>query len=141
MAIGVYLNFNGNCLEAVEFYAETFGLEKPKIMTFGDVPSDPSFPLTDDVKKMVMNTSLTINGSTIMFSDTPPYMPFTLGNNISLVFNSSNLDEIKHVFNKLKDGGSVTMELQETFWSKCYGFLVDKFGVGWQLNYDNGNAT
>jgi PhnB protein len=29
------------------------------------------------------------------------------------------------------------MELQETFWSKCYGSLKDKFGIEWQLSYDN----
>ena len=136
MSISVYVNFNGNCREAVEFYAEVFKAEQPKFMTFGDVPDDPSFPLTEDVKKLVMNASLTINGSVVMFSDTPPFMPFTAGNNISLVINNNNLDEITALFNKLKVGGSVSMELQETFWSKCYGFVIDKFGIGWQLNYE-----
>ena len=136
MSIGVYLNFNGNCREAVEFYAEVFNTEAPKIMTFGDAPADPSFPLTEDVKKLVMNASLNINGSIVMFSDTPPFMPFTAGNNISLVLTINNVDEIKSRFNKLKEGGTVSMELQETFWSKCYGFVIDKFGVGWQLSYE-----
>lgn len=27
------------------------------------------------------------------------------------------------------------MELQETYWSKCYGSLKDKFGIAWQLSY------
>ena len=48
------------------------------------------------------------------------------------------MDEIKSIFNKLKEGGTVSMELQETFWSKYYGFVVDKFGIGWQVNYDSG---
>jgi PhnB protein len=30
------------------------------------------------------------------------------------------------------------MELQETFWSKAYGSLKDKFGVEWQFSHDNG---
>ena len=30
------------------------------------------------------------------------------------------------------------MDLQETFWSKYYGFVTDKFGIGWQFNYDSG---
>lgn len=30
------------------------------------------------------------------------------------------------------------MELQETFWSKCYGSVTDKFGIPWQLSYDEG---
>lgn len=136
MAINVYLNFRGNCREAVDFYAEVFGVEKQKIMTFGDVPSNPEMPGFEDTKNLVMHTFLDIKGSKIMFSDVPQGMPFTLGNNISLVINSKNTDEIKEIFNKLKVGGTVQMELQETFWSKCYGFLIDKFGIGWQLSYE-----
>ena len=70
-----------------------------------------------------------------MFSDVFPGMPFVKGNNISLAIVSKNIEEIKYLFNKLKEGGTVAMELQETFWSKCYGHLTDKFGIGWQFNY------
>ena len=137
MAVDVFINFNGNCREAVEFYAEVFGTEKPQIMSFGDTPPDPEFPITDEAKNLVAYTSLKINGSDVMFSDTFPGMPFTIGNNISLTIGSKNMDEIKSLFNKLKEGGTVGMDLQETFWSKCYGSVTDKFGIGWQFNYIN----
>lgn len=138
MAVEVYLNFNGNCREAVEFYANVFGTEQPQIMTFGDTPPDPNFTLPEEAKNLVMHARLTINGSTVMFSDVFPGMPFVVGNNISLTIGSKNIEEIKSLFHKLKEGGKVGMELQETFWSKCYGNLTDKFGIGWQLNYDSG---
>ena len=138
MSIDVYINFNGNCRKAVEFYAQVFETEKPQIMTFGDMPPSPEFTLSEEAKNLVLHTRLNINGSNVMFSDTPPGMPFVAGNNISLVILSKNLDEIKSLFNKLKEGGTVGMDLQETFWSKCYGFVTDKFGIGWQLNYDSG---
>ena len=48
-----------------------------------------------------------------------------------------DMDEIKSIFGKLKEGGTVDMELQETFWSKCYGSVIDKFGIPWQFNYDD----
>ncbi|CAM2878526.1 VOC family protein [Paenibacillus sediminis] len=140
MAVDIYLNFNGNCREAVEFYAKVFETEKPKIMTFGEAPPDPNFTLPDEAKNLVMHSRLTINGSTVMFSDVFPGMPFVVGNNITLSISSKNMDEIKSLFNKLKEGGSVGMELQETFWSKCYGNLTDKFGIGWQFNYDSGET-
>ncbi|OAS89431.1 MULTISPECIES: VOC family protein [Metabacillus] len=140
MAVEVYLSFNGNCREVVEFYAEVFGTEQPQISTFGDSPQNPDYPLPEEAKNLVMHTRLTISGSTIMFSDTFPGMPFVEGNNISLAIVSKNLDEIKSAFNKLKDGGNVGMELQETFWSKCYGNVTDKFGIQWQLNYDDGET-
>lgn len=137
MAVGVYINFNGNCREAVVFYAQVFGTEKPQIVTFGDMPPDPEFALPEEAKNLVMHTQLNINGSNVMFSDVPPGMSFIAGNNISLFIVSKNMDEIKFLFNKLKEGGTVGMDLQETFWSKCYGFVTDKFGIGWQLNYDS----
>lgn len=135
MAIETYINFSGNCREAVEFYAGVFGTEQPKIMLYGDAPAEEGHPLTEETKKLVMHTELKIKGSTVMFSDVPPGMPFTVGNNISLVFVSDDLEEIQFVFNRLKAGGTVTMDLQETFWSKAYGFVTDKYGVGWQLSY------
>ncbi|KMY50175.1 VOC family protein [Peribacillus loiseleuriae] len=134
MSIDVYLNFNGNCHEAVEFYAQVFETEKPKIMTFGESPPNPEFPLPEEAKNLVMHTRLNISGSNVMFSDVFPGMPFIKGNNISLAIVSENLDEIKSQFDKLKEGGTVGMELQETFWSKCYGQLTDKFGIIWQFN-------
>ncbi|MBA2939952.1 VOC family protein [Paenibacillus sp. CGMCC 1.16610] len=141
MALDFYLNFNGNCREAVEYYAEVFGAEQPKIMTFGDTPSDPAYPLPEEAKSMVMHARLTISGSTVMFSDVFPGMPFVAGNNISLSMVSKDIEEIKSAFHKLKEGGKVGMELQETFWSKCYGSLEDKFGIQWQFNYDNGEVV
>jgi PhnB protein len=137
MAVQAYINFGGNCREAVEFYAEVFAAEKPQMMLYGDTPPDQGFPLTEATKNLVMHASLTIKGSTVMFSDVPPAMALVPGNNISLVIISKDADDIKAMFNKLKAGGTVGMDLQETFWSKCYGFVTDKFGVGWQFNLDS----
>lgn len=136
MTVEAYINFDGNCREAVEFYAKVFHSEKPQIMRYGDAPSNPDFPIPDDVKDRVIHTFLKIKGSTVMFSDVPPGMPLTEGNNISLVVGLQNKDEMKAIFNQLKDGGKVRMELGETFWSPYYGMLTDRFGIGWQLSYD-----
>ena len=84
MTVDAYIIFNGNCREAAEFYAQVFETEKPKIMTFGESPSDPNFPLPEEAKDLVMHTRLNIKGSNVMFSDTFPGMPFIVGNNISL---------------------------------------------------------
>jgi len=134
MPIDVYLNFNGNCREAVEFYAEVFETDKPDIMAFGDAPQDPAYPLPDEARNLVMHARLSINGSIVMFSDVFPGMPFVQGNNVSLSYSGKDPDEIKKLFARLSEGGQVGMELQETFWSKIYGNLTDKFGIQWQLN-------
>ena len=118
MAVDVYLNFNGNCREVVNFYAEVFGIENPKIMTFGEMPPNPEYPLPEEAKNFVMHSRLTISGSNVMFSDVFPGMPFIEGNNISLAIVSKDLEEITSAFSKLKEGGKVVMELQETPWSQ-----------------------
>ena len=138
MAVDVYLNFNGNCREVVNFYAEVFGIENPKIMTFGEMPPNPEYPLPEEAKDLVMHSRLNISGSNVMFSDVFPGMPFIEGNNITLAIVSKDLEEITSAFTKLKEGGKVVMELQETDWSKSYGQLTDKFGIIWQFNYDSG---
>ena len=137
MAVNVYMNFNGNCREVVEFYAHVFETKKPEIMTFGDAPPNPEYPLPEEAKDLVMHTRLDISGSTVMFSDVFPGSPFVQGNNISLAVVSQDIDEIKSVFGKLKEGATVGMDLQETFWSKCYGSLTDKFGIEWQLSHED----
>ncbi|MGE7836571.1 VOC family protein [Viridibacillus arvi] len=136
MAINVYLNFNGNCREAAEFYAEVFNTEKPEIMTFGDAPQNPEYTLPEEAKDLVMHTRLNILGSNVMFSDVFPGSPFILGNNVSLAVVSDNEEQLKSAFEALKVGGKVAMELQETFFSKCYGSLKDKFGIEWQISYE-----
>lgn len=141
MSVDVYLNFNGNTREAVEFYAHVFETEKPKIMTFGESPQNPDYPLPEEAKNLVMHARLDIDGSNVMFSDVFPGMPFIEGNNISLAIVNQNKEKIISYYDKLKEGGTVVMELQETFWSKCYGQVKDKFGILWQLSYDNGEMA
>ncbi|MFD1705965.1 VOC family protein [Siminovitchia sediminis] len=136
MAVEVYLVFDGNCREAVEFYAEAFDTAPPQIMTFGEAPSNPDYPVPDEAKDRVMHARLTIEGSNVMFSDTFPGSTIKSGNNITLAVLSSDIEKLKSAFHKLREGGSVEMELQETFWSKCYGKLTDKFGIGWQISHE-----
>jgi PhnB protein len=138
MAVQVYINFNGNCREAVEFYAKVFGTEAPEIMTFGETPPDPNFHLPEEAKNLVMHTRLNILGDTVMFSDIFPGMPFVEGNNISLSIVIKDMDQLKSFFHQLKEGGKIGMELQETFWSKLYGSVKDKFGIEWQFNLESG---
>ncbi|WP_319507599.1 VOC family protein [uncultured Methanolobus sp.] len=137
MSVVAYINFDGNCREAVEYYAGVFGTEKPQIMSFKDAPADIGFPVTEETKDLVMHTSLDIEGGTVMFSDVPPGMALSIGNNIGLLITSKNMDSIRSMFNKLKADGTVGMDLQETFWAKLYGYVIDKFGIGWQFMFDS----
>jgi PhnB protein len=48
-----------------------------------------------------------------------------------------NLDDVaaaERIFEEFADGGSVTVPLQQTFWAKRFGALVDRFGTPWGIN-------
>lgn len=137
MPIQAYVMFNGECRQAVEYYAEVFETAAPEIMTYNDAPPDPDFQMPDEAKDLVMNTSLLIDGSTVMFGDNVPgMMPAAHGNNISLTIVTKDKDYITRVFDRLRESGKVQMDLQETFWTSLYGKVTDKFGIEWQFSYD-----
>ncbi|RPF47841.1 PhnB protein [Hydrogenoanaerobacterium saccharovorans] len=141
MSLSMYIRFNGNCRQAVEYYAEVLGCQKPNILTFAQFHNESDFHMSEKEKNYIMHTCLSINGQDVMFSDCLPGMPVTLGNNFSLAYSTKNKEEITHIFNRLKDdGGQVGMELQETFWSDWYGSITDKFGIGWQFTHDSAEA-
>lgn len=138
MAVDLFLYFNGNCCEAVDFYAQVFGVEKQPVMRFGDMPPGQGLQITDEAKDLIMYTYLPIMDSNVMFSDVFPGTPYYIGNNINITISSKDIEEIKAWFEKLSQGGAVTMQLQETGFSKCYGSVVDRYGVPWQLVLDSG---
>jgi PhnB protein len=141
MSLNTYIRFNGNCRQAVEYYAELLGCQKPNIMTFGQFHSESDFHMSEEVKNQVMHTFLSIKGQDLMFSDSLPGMPVTQGDNFSLAYSTTDRDEITRIFNCLKnDGGQVFMELQGIFWSDLYGSITDKFGISWQFTHDSGKA-
>lgn len=142
MSISVFVNFNGNCKEAVEFYAKVFDCDMPKYMTYADIPISHEFiGFPDDQKELIMYTELTIADAVIMFSDTTPEMSFVAGNNVNITIGHTDMEKIKTWFARLSDGAVIQMEPQKTFWSDCYGMLVDKFGIPWQLSHESGKSN
>ena len=132
MSIDVFLNFDGDCREAIEFYAGVFKLEMPeRIMTYGQAPG---VNVPDSAKDRIIYASLPIFGSNVMFSDCFPGSDYVKGTNIALTLGSDDACEIRRIYAALSEGGSVNMELGKTFFSELYGMITDKFGITWQLS-------
>ena len=136
MPFSPYLNFNGNTKEALTLYKKAFDAGEPEIMLYKDMPPNEENPVLDELKDLVMHAELKIKDTWFMFSDAPG-MESNFGNGLTLLYASKDQAELKKAFEVLRENGKVEMELQETFWSKSYGSLVDKFGVGWQFNLNN----
>lgn len=137
MAISAFIHFNGNCRKAVGFYAKVFGIEKPVLNCYGDLPHDQEHPRSCAEKKRVAFTYLTINEYRVCFSDCHPDLAYEKGNDCSLMIIEEDVDKLKRLFASLRKKGTVWMELQKTAWSECFGSLTDKFGVQWHFFLDN----
>ena len=141
MAIEVFINFNGNCREALGFYERVFDVKATRVMTFAEVPNPAEMDIPEVPeahKDLICYASMNVGGSEIMFSDVLPGMPLTVGNNMSITYVSKDPEEIRKFFNGMKDGGTIAMTLQKTFWSDLYGMVIDKYGIPWQFNLDSG---
>jgi PhnB protein len=125
-----YISFNGNAREAMGFYATVFGGE-PQLMTFSTYEQEPS-PLSDKI----MHGSLeTPSGFALMGADTPPGGgEFERGNAMSVSVSGDDDAELHGYFDKLADGGNITVPLEKQMWGDVFGMVTDKFGITWLVN-------
>ena len=131
MSFDVFLNFDGDCRAALDFYAEVFQTGAPVgLMTYGQNPGG----CADADKDRVLYVSLPIFGHNVMLSDCPSGEPYIKGSNIALTLGCDNADEIRRIFAALSVGGEVYMPLDKTFFSELYGMVRDKFDITWQLS-------
>ncbi len=130
------ITFNGNAEEAFNFYKSVFGGEFATFMRWKDMPGGKSSP--DDNK--IMHASLPIGkGNVIMGGDMPSSMRSNLavGNNFMISLECESKDEAAKLYHALAQGGTEDpmMPLGDAFWGAYAGFLTDKFGVRWMVNY------
>lgn len=137
--VSTYLNFTRNTEEAFDFYKSVFrGEFSCEVTRFGDIPPQEGMPpLSEEDKNLIMHISLPITGEHILMgTDAPESMGFRLnaGNNVHINLEPDTRAETKRLFDALSAGGTITMELQDTFWGAYYGSFADKFGIQWMVN-------
>jgi PhnB protein len=124
-----YINFAGNAREAMEFYNSVFG-GTLTLNTFGEF-GNPD-PVTAD---QIMHAQLeTDQGFTLMASDTPPGMPHTQGDNITISLSGDDGDRLRGYWEQLSQDGTVAMPLEKQVWGDEFGMVTDRFGVPWMVN-------
>jgi len=139
--VNVYLNFNGNCEEAFNFYKSVFGGEFPYVGRYKDMPptEEGGVKASDTDGDKIMHMSLPISNETmLMGSDVGGnWAPtFKEGNNFSISVNAASKEEADRIFNGLAQGGNITMPMGSTFWGDYFGMLTDKFGINWMMSFN-----
>ncbi|MFP4544618.1 MAG: VOC family protein, partial [Candidatus Kapaibacterium sp.] len=95
-SFAVYLTFDGNCREAMDFYKSVFGGDLNR-QTFRDGPME----IPESHKDKIMHASLAFGDVRIMASDSMPGSKVIKGNNIQLSLNLDDESLQSNLFNSL----------------------------------------
>jgi PhnB protein len=138
MVIQPYLFFSGNCEQAVNFYVQQLGATLEMMMRYKEMPEEAKQGNPQDVNpESIMHARLLIGETALMASDSCPQDGADASHKgFALSLNPSTVDEGRELFEKLSQGGQVTMPYQSTFWAKGFGMLTDQFGVNWMINVE-----
>ena len=132
MELNVYLYFNGNCEEAMEYYANATGGTVDTLVRYGESPVSTA----DEHADKILHGVLRINHIKIMCSDDLENHLQPYCNNYALSMNFGSEEKLRQTFNNLAGEGKVTMPIQDTFWGAVFGKCTDKYGVNWMFSYD-----
>lgn len=121
MNISTCLWFDSNAEDAANFYTSIFKNSKIKHVSRHE--------------QNVMMVDMVINSLEVQCLNGGPHFKFTPS--MSFFISLKNTEEVKNLWCKISEGGTVRMALDKYPWAEIYGWTTDKFGVEWQLIIDN----
>jgi len=126
--INTFLTFQDNNAEnAMNFYVEIF--ENSKVVSLTRWPKG-----APGEEGKIMFATFELNGSTFRCSDSPPIHDWDFSPAISNYIDCENESELNRLYSKLSENGTVTMPLNNYGFSQKFGWVIDQFGISWQLN-------
>ncbi len=138
--VNIYLNFDGNCGEAFNFYKSIFGGEFQYIGRYKDMPTQEGLKKMDPKEaEKIMHVSLPISSESILMGCDMAgewASGFNKGNNFSVSINTDSKAEADSLFSGLSSGGQVKMPMNKTFWGAYFRVFTDKFGISWTVSFD-----
>jgi|SRR5580658_8123667 PhnB protein len=135
MKVNTYLNFPGNCNEAIEFYEKHLGAKvtgKTKFSEMSSTGAPQNLPpgLNPDG---IMHARLTLGDTFLMASDGPAVEPMR---SAYICLSVDSNEEAERIYNALTEGGQVFMPMGEQFFAHRFGQFRDRFGVNWMVIHE-----
>lgn len=130
MQLNPYLNFDGQCKQAFEFYQQLLGGEVV-MMTFGESPMADQ--ISTEEQGRIMHACLTLGDKMLMGSDMPPGACYQKAQGIHVTLGIDDTAEAERVFDALADNGTLLMPFEETFFAHGFGMATDRFGTPWMV--------
>jgi len=129
MKIQAYLAFNGNCQQALDFYADLFDADIKNRQTYEDKKID----VPSSFRQKLQHAELKGKNVTFMAYDAAPDTPINHGNQIHMSIETNDKKEGEQLFDELSKGGQVHHNFREREWG-YFGRCTDKFGINWMVN-------
>jgi len=127
----VFLNFNGNCKQALDFYKNVFGAQIVECTTYKEAEMTEN----DNEKDFIMNSNIMIGGILISCADNLEQNSHS-GNQIALWLETDSEESFHTIYSKFESQNlTILTEKEETFWNSIYAKVQDDFGVIWEINY------
>ncbi len=135
--VTVYLHFNGDCREAMQFYRHCLGAEL-ELTAVMDRHGKPSV----EPNARIMHSKLLNKGQPILqASDDQSGNAPRQGDNFQVAIECQSPEEVDRIFAALSEGGKVRFPVGTAPWGARFGMLTDKYGVQWLLNCHPGNRA
>jgi PhnB protein len=131
MKITPHLGFNGDCEEALKFYAKCLGGKIAFSMTYGETPMAGQAPA--DWAKKIIHATLAVGDQTFSAADAPP-PHYRKPQGTTVTLDVATPAEAERLFAALSEKAEVQMPIQETFWAQRFAMLTDRFGTPWMIN-------
>jgi len=125
------LTFNGDCAAAFRFYERCLRGKVLFQLTWGDSPMAKDVPAEWGPK--ICHSTLAAAGTTLHGVDTPSGA-YEAPRGFSILLDIEDPAEAQRLFGEFAAHGRVDLPLQETFWARRYGKVVDRFGIPWEIN-------
>ncbi len=125
--VASFLMFEGNAEEAMNYYVSLIeDSSVTSIVRYG--PEGPG------KEGSIVQATFTLKGQEFMCIDSHVKHAFTFTPSFSIFVTCDTEDEIDRLYGVLPEGGKVLMPIGDYGFSKKFGWIVDRFGVSWQLN-------
>ena len=130
MKLNTFLNYGGNCEQALRFYEQHLGGKITMLMRRAEQPDQPfKWP---GWEQSVQYAIMEIGETQLMASDVPPdhFKPMR---SVYLTLTADTAADAERIWQLLVDGGEVLMPFEETFFAERFGQLRDRFGTSWMV--------
>jgi PhnB protein len=130
MRLNTFLNYGGNCEEALRFYERHLGGRISMMMRRAEQPEQPiKWP---GWEKTIQYAIMDIGETQLMASDVPPET-FKPMRSVYLTLTVDTPADAERIWKLLADGGEIYMPMEETFFATRFGQLRDTFGTSWMI--------